>query len=204
MLQTIRHDGRKALLTVPDGTQADVPYGDYLYNVCRFADQVECYRDRYSTTGKEEKEEKEEMKDMNELEKLLTSLVGELKPVPIEPVDRVSTDPIYFDYTEKDNTRWLNLMADALKNAETFEIHCWNEETEEIALALKYGKRKESDWTYGKIITGEVTPEFIEMLLSQPKPTDIEAANKMTPFFNVFLDDTFQSCHWGTEIYFGG
>lgn len=144
------------------------------------------------------------MKDMNELEKLLTTLVGELKPAPLEPVDRVSTDPIYFDYTEKGNTRWLNLMADALKNAKTFEIHCWNEETEEIALALKYGKRKESDWTYGKIITGEVTPEFIEMILSQPKPTDIEAANKMTPFFNVFLDDTFQSSHWGTEIYYGG
>jgi len=143
------------------------------------------------------------MKDMNELEKLLTSLVGELKPAPIEPVDSVSTDPIYFDYTEKDNIRWLNLMADALKKAKTFEIHCWNEETEEIALALKYGKLKKSDWTYGKIITGEVTPEFVEMLLSQPKPTDIEAANKMTPFFNVFLDDNFQSCHWGTEIYPG-
>lgn len=143
------------------------------------------------------------MKDMNELEKLLTSLVGELKPAPLEPVDSVSTDPIYFDYTEKGNTRWLNLMADALKNAKTFEIHCWNEETEEIALALKYGKLKESAWTYGKIITGEVTPEFIEMILSQPKPTDIEAANKMTPFFNVFLDDHFQSCHWGTEIYPG-
>ena len=144
------------------------------------------------------------MKDMNDLEKLLTSLVGELKPVPIEPVDRVSTDPIYFDYTEKGNTRWLNLMADALKNAKTFEIHCWNEETEEIALALKYGKLKESDWSYGKVIIGEVTPEFIKMILSQPKPTDIEAANKMTPFFNIFLDDTFQSSHWGCEIYYGG
>ena len=106
------------------------------------------------------------MKDMNELEKLLTTLVGELKPAHLEPVERVSTDPIYFDYTEKGNTRWLNLMADALKNAKTFEIHCWNEETEEIALALKYGKLKESAWTYGKIITGDVTPEFIEMILS--------------------------------------
>ena len=92
----------------------------------------------------------------------------------------------------------------ALKNAKNFEIHCWNEETEWIGLGLKYGKLKEDDWTYGKIITGEVTAEFIEMILKQPKPTDIEAANKMTPFFNVFLDDTFQSSHWGTEIYYGG
>ena len=39
------------------------------------------------------------------------------------------------------------------------------------------------------------------MLLSQPKPTDTEIENKMTPFFNVFLDDKFQSCHYGTELY---
>ena len=71
-------------------------------------------------------------------------------------------------------------------------------------MALKYGKLKESDWSYGKVIIGEVTPEFIKMILSRPKPTDIEAANKMTPFFNIFLDDIFQSSHWGTEIYYGG
>ena len=33
------------------------------------------------------------------------------------------------------------------------------------------------------------------------KPIDIEIENKMTPFFNVFLDDKFQSCHYGTERY---
>ena len=81
----------------------------------------------------------------------------------------------------------------------------WRREEQAIKeTALKYGKLKEDDWTYGKIITGEVTAAFTEMLLSQPKPTDIEAANKMTPFFNIFLDDTFQSSHWGTEIYYGG
>ena len=142
------------------------------------------------------------MKEINELEKLLTSLVNELKPAPAEPAESKLTESVYFDYTEKDNTRFLALITDALKTAKTFEIHCWNEETEEIALALQYGKLKDYDWAYGKVITGEVTPEFVEMLLSQPKPTDIEAANKMTPFFNVFLDDTFQSSHWGTEIYF--
>ena len=71
-------------------------------------------------------------------------------------------------------------------------------------MALKYGNLKEDNWKYGKIITGEVTAEFIEMILAQPKPTDIEAANKMTPFFNIFLDDIFQSSHWGCEIYYGG
>ena len=38
------------------------------------------------------------------------------------------------------------------------------------------------------------------MLLSQPRPADREAYNKMTPFFNVFLDD-FQSSHYGTELF---
>ena len=146
-------------------------------------------------------EEKEEMK---ELINKIAALVDEMKPASVEPAESKLTESVYFDYSEKDNTRFLALITDALKNTKTFEIHCWNEENEEIALALKYGKLKEDDWKYGKIITGEVTAEFIEMILSQPKPTDIEATNKMTPFFNVFLDDTFQSSHWGTEIYYGG
>lgn len=139
-----------------------------------------------------------------DIESAITGLIVDLKPAPAEPVESKLTESVYFDYSEKDNTHFLALLTDALKNAKTFEIHCWNEETDEIALALKYGKLKESDWSYGKVIIGEVTPEFIKMILSQPKPTDIEAANKMTPFFNIFLDDTFQSSHWGTEIYYGG
>ena len=141
---------------------------------------------------------------MKELINKISALVDDLKPASAQPVESKLTESVYFDYSEKDNTRFLTLITDALKTAKTFEIHCWNEETDEIALALQYGKLKESDWTYGKIITGEVTAAFTEMLLSQPKPTDIEAANKMTPFFNIFLDDTFQSSHWGTEIYYGG
>jgi len=139
-----------------------------------------------------------------DIEATLTGLIADLKPAPAEPAESKLTESAYFDYSEKDNTRFLTLITDALKTAKTFEIHCWNEETEWIELALKFGIQKEDDWKYGKIITGEVTAEFIEMILAQPKPTDIEAANKMTPFFNVFLDDTFQSSHWGTEIYYGG
>lgn len=138
------------------------------------------------------------------IESTLTGLIADLKPAPADPAESKLTEAVYFDYSEKGNTRFLALLTDALKNAKTFEIHCWNEETEWIELALKFGILKEDDWKYGKIITGKVTAEFIEMILAQPKPTDIEAANKMTPFFNIFLDDTFQSSHWGTEIYYGG
>ncbi len=130
---------------------------------------------------------------------VLTDLIGELTPAI--PVSVSFEEPVCFDYTEPDNTRWLARMEDALQTAKTFEIHCWKEETEAIALALGYGAVKDTDWRYGRVIVGTVTAEFVEMLLSQPKPTDTEAANKMTPFFNIFFDNGFQSCHWGTELY---
>ncbi|MBR2409693.1 MAG: hypothetical protein IKB07_12170 [Lachnospiraceae bacterium] len=133
------------------------------------------------------------------LEQLSTVQLGELK-VSEEPACEKEVYPIYFDRTEKDNSKWLGLLKEALKTAKTFEIHCWNGEEEWIEVALRYGKRKESDWTYGKMITGEVTPEFVHMLLTMPKPQDVELENKMTPFFNVFLDSGFQSCHYGTEV----
>ena len=88
----------------------------------------------------------------------------------------------------------------ALKTAKTFEIHCWAEETECIELALQYGKQKDTDWQYGKIIVGDVTPEFCTFLLGLPKPTDTELYNKMTPFFTISLDNGFWSEHYGTEL----
>lgn len=134
------------------------------------------------------------------LEKLSTVQLSELE-VSEEPACETGVYPIYFDRTEKDNSKWLALLKEALKTAKTFEIHCWNGEDEWIDVALRYGTLKESDWTYGKIVTGEVTPEFAAMLLTMPKPQDIELENKMTPFFNVFLDSGFQSSHYGAELY---
>ena len=139
----------------------------------------------------------------DDLKKALSGAIMDLKPAPI-PVEVVEFEEVTLDRLEVDNSKWVSYITAALKDAKTFEIHCWNEETEWIELALQYGSLKDDDWRHGKIITGEVTAEFIEMILAQPKPTDIEAANKMTPFFNIFLDDTFQSSHWGCEIYYGG
>jgi len=134
-----------------------------------------------------------------ELEEVLSGLIMDLKPADI-PENPVECEMVTLDRAEKDNGKWLSYITAALDGAKTFEIHCWNEETDWIELALKYGRLKDDDWRYGKIITGEVTPEFVQMLLHQPKPTDTEIENKMTPFFNVFLDDKFQSCHYGTEL----
>ena len=108
---------------------------------------------------------------------------------------------IYFDGTEPNNIRWYNLIKEKLETAKRFEIHCWTEEIEEINLALKFGTLKETTWAYGKIIEGEVTEKFCSFILEHPKPTDTEIYNKMTPFFNIFLDDDFQSCHYGTEVH---
>ena len=140
---------------------------------------------------------------LKDLEKAVSGLVANLKPAPEVPA---GADPfnksMTFDRSEKDNSKWIKLISGYLATAKTFEIHCWNEETEWIGLALQYGKLKDDDWKYGKIIAGTVTPQFVQMLLNLPKPTDTEIENKMTPFFNVFLDDNFQSCHYGTETYY--
>ena len=93
------------------------------------------------------------------------------------------------------------MAATALEKSCHFEIHCWSEEQEWIELALPYGRLKDDDWSYGHIIEGEVTDDFCQMVLSQPKPKDSELYNKMTPFFNLFLDDHFQSSHYGTEVF---
>ena len=136
-----------------------------------------------------------------DLENILSELVFDLKPASETPVDAIPFELTTFDFSEKDNTKWIELISGYLTSATVFEIHCWDEESEWIKLALQYGKLKDDDWEYGKIIVGNVTPQFTDMLLRQPKPTDTEFDNKMTPFFNVFLDDNFQSCHYGTENY---
>lgn len=140
-------------------------------------------------------------KTLAEIESELKKAVFSLTPSPYEPSEDIEQELITFDREETGNGKWKALLTEHLKTAKTFEIHCWNEETEWIELALQYGNLKESDWQHGKIIAGSVTPEFTSMLLDLPKPTDTEIYNKMTPFFNVFLDDDFSSSHYGTEVY---
>ena len=138
--------------------------------------------------------------DFKDLEKALSEAIMDLKPAPILD-EFFLCEMITLERTETDNSKWISYITAALDDAKTFEIHCWNEETEWIELALRYGTLKDDDWQYGKIISGDVTPGFVKMLLGQPKPVDTEIYNKMTPFFNVFLDDKFQSCHYGMELY---
>ncbi|MBR6748820.1 MAG: hypothetical protein IKM07_07755 [Clostridia bacterium] len=138
---------------------------------------------------------------MNELSEKLAALIGELKPAPELPEEEIPKgELVALDGRDADNSRWISIIVPYLEKAQTFEIHCWHGEEDIFALALPFGVEQETDWAYGRIVKGEVTPAFRDMLLSQPRPADREAYNKMTPFFNVFLDD-FQSSHYGTELF---
>ena len=137
---------------------------------------------------------------MKDLEKALTEQIMDLKINDEAPCED-NMLPTYFEGTKEDYLQWLEMLKTALASARNFEIHCWNGEDEWINLALKYGVLKEDEWKYGKIITGEVTSEFKKMLLEMPKPQNVDIFKKITPFFNVFLDNGFQSSHYGLELY---
>lgn len=109
---------------------------------------------------------------------------------------------IYFDRTVTTNDEWKQAIRDHAKIATGFEIHCWNTETDIIALAQKFGTDTIADGSQCTVIRGRVTPALLEMLTSQPKPQDTAVYNKMTPFSSIFFNNGFSSEHYGTELYF--
>lgn len=223
---SVVHENGGVRLILPSGESEWVSLRDYQAEVLRFADKVESYYqscklkkipdDEFSKNGyiafwnewkwryTEAVHGKADMKDIFEerqdLVEVLTESIQGLKPAPFTPANTAEHWSLEFDRTEKGNSKWIAYMSDALKTARTFEIHCWNEEAECIDLALQYGKQKDTDWRYGKIIAGKVTPDFTAFLLGLPKPTDTEVYNKMTPFFTIALDNGFWSAHYGTEL----
>ncbi|MGI6181169.1 MAG: hypothetical protein ACOYIE_03725 [Agathobaculum sp.] len=126
----------------------------------------------------------------------LEHLLETLTPAEIVP-DAAPSAPILCDSFAD----WKRLLAEQLHTAQTFEIHCWAEETDAIQLALQYGTRKDTGWQYGTVIAGPVTPAFTQMLLHLPQPSDTHPDAKKTPFFSIFLDNGFSASHYGTEIY---
>ena len=139
---------------------------------------------------------------MKQLQNNLESQVESLEPAPFQPVDgeEWEWETVSFDGTQKDNTAWLALISEHIKSAKSFEIQCWEDEVEEMVLALQYGEIKPSNWKKGTIVEGIVTSGFIRMVLEMPKPKDRESYNKMTPFFDIAFDNGFSSQHYGTEV----
>ena len=101
-------------------------------------------------------------------------------------------------------TWWKNMVQGVLtaNKVQTFSIHCWSDEIDEINHALLYGSIQDSDWAYGAIISGKITPSFIDFILSyEPAPCSKTGTyEKMTPFFNVVLEPYFFSSHYGREV----
>ena len=139
---------------------------------------------------------------MKQLQNNLESQVEALEPAPFQPVDgeEWEWETVSFDGTQKDNTAWLALISEHIKSAKSFEIQCWEDEVEEMILALQYGEIKPSNWKKGTIVEGIVTSDLIRMVLEMPKPKDRESLNKMMPFFDIAFDNGFSSQHYGTEV----
>ena len=139
---------------------------------------------------------------MKQLQNVLESQVDALEPAPFQPIDgeEWEWETVSFDGKEKDNSAWLALISEHIRSATSFEIQCWEDEVEEMILALQYGEIKPSNWKKGTIVEGSVTPDFIRMVLEMPKPMDREIYNKMTPFFDIAFDNGFSSQHYGTEV----
>ncbi len=108
---------------------------------------------------------------------------------------------IEFDHSVTNCSYWKSLLSEFAANGLPFEIHCWSDETETAALALQYGQYKTNSCSDGIVISGIITPQFRQMLMDLPKPTDTEIYNKQTPFFSIFLGNSFSSEHYGTENY---
>lgn len=137
---------------------------------------------------------------MNQLQSALKDQIDTLEPVLFQPADDAEWETVSFDGTAKDNSAWRKLISEHIKTAVAFEIQCWEDEVEEMILALQFGEIKFSNWKKGVIVEGIVTPDFIKMVLEMPKPRDTGIYNKMTPFFSIAFDNGFSSEHYGTEV----
>jgi len=137
---------------------------------------------------------------MDELKSAIINALSDLEPAECQPDALIEHEFFEIDTTAADNSEWLAVMRGQLADATAFRIHCWEDEEDDIALALQYGSVEESNWRHGVIIAGAVTDEFRDMLLSQPKPAQRLAGNAFTPFFTIQLDNGFESGHYGTEL----
>ena len=63
-----------------------------------------------------------------------------------------------------DKRWWNDLVKACAVVGDTFEIHCWSDETAEIMAALRYGQKVKTSWSGGTVIRGRITREFLSFL----------------------------------------
>ncbi len=97
---------------------------------------------------------------------------------------------------------WKAITALFVKENDKLQIRCWNEESDEIDHASKYGASHiEGNET---CIDGFVCADFLDEILNSAEPDDKVIYNKMTKYFTIRASDgnhAFESSHYGTELY---
>ena len=107
---------------------------------------------------------------------------------------------ISVDDSTPDNQWWKEIFRLYARSGEYFEIHCWSDEAEELALAKRYGSTACYSMPDIKIVHGILSDELIQFFLQEEKPADRSCYNKMVPFFTVRAGSAYSSEKYGTEV----
>lgn len=107
---------------------------------------------------------------------------------------------ISVDDSTPENQWWKELFRLYARSGEYFEIHCWSDEAEELALAKRYGSTACYSMPDIKIVHGILSDELIQFFLQEEKPADRSCYNKMVPFFTVRVGSAYSSEKYGTEV----
>lgn len=107
---------------------------------------------------------------------------------------------ISIDSALEDYHWWRKLLRLYAREGDSFEIHCWYDETDLIHIAEQYGIKSRNTIPDVTIISGKVTEELIDFLTTRKKPENISGYNKMTPFYIVRIGEKFSSEQYGTSL----
>ena len=99
---------------------------------------------------------------------------------------------------------WKALVEHFVREGAALELRCWQEETEEIRAASRYGTPVCENCEV--VVKGTVTQALLQELQAE-QPTDKSLYNKMTKYFALCV--TAEGClfsgeHYGTELYIEG
>lgn len=108
---------------------------------------------------------------------------------------------ISVDTSLKDHLWLSQLFSSCVREGDSFEIHCWYDENDLIRLIEPYGIKGKSSIPDVTVVSGTVTQELLDLLISREKPEDISGYNKMTPFYTVRVGEYFSSEQYGTAVY---
>lgn len=100
----------------------------------------------------------------------------------------------------RDYSWWKDLVGMAASQADAFELRCWPEEPEAVALGRRFGSQVENTMTGEMVIRGLVTDDFLREIWENGLD-DTGCLKWFT--LNFYRGDTplFYSEHYGAEPY---